>query len=254
MDLATQVGILLLIAIRSGAIVFSAPVFGSRNIPRLLKVAVSFLIAIALFRVIRLPQTLPGDIFTYALLVFKESFVGLMIGFATSMLMNGLFIAGQVIDTQMGLGIANVVDPVSEVQIPLIGQLNFLLATLIFLAIGGPYYLIKALQWSYRTIPLGDLSFPYSFGKGLIFLSAKMWAIGLQIGVPAIGTLLLTMLALGIIAKTVPQMNVFIVGFPVTIMAGLIAVYVSLFTFRFVIERVFIWFFETVHLLLSSVA
>jgi flagellar biosynthetic protein FliR len=253
MDLTTQVGILLLIAARAGAVVFSAPVFGSRNVPRILKAATSFIIAVTLFRVIKLPQALPEDTFTYALLVFKESFVGLMIGFATSMLMNGLFIAGQVVDTQMGLGLANVVDPVSEVQIPLIGQFNFLIATLIFLAIGGPYYLIKSLQWSYQTIPLGDLSFPYSFGRGLLFLSAKMWAIGLQIGVPAIGTLLLTMLALGIVAKTVPQMNVFIVGFPITITTGLIAVYVSLFTFRPVIERVFRWFFETVHLLLSAV-
>jgi len=253
MSLATQIGILLLIAIRAGAVVFSAPVFGSRNIPRLLKAGTSFLIAIVLFRIIKLPQALPQDTFTYTLLVFKESFVGLMIGFATSMLMNGLFIAGQVIDTQMGLGIANVVDPVSEVQIPLVGQLKFLLGTLIFLSIGGPYYLIKALQWSYKTIPLGDLSFPYSFGKGLIWLSAKMWAIGLQIGVPAIGTLLLTMLALGIIAKTVPQMNVFILGFPITIMAGLVSIYISFFTFRFVVERVFKWFFETIHILLSSV-
>lgn len=253
MSLMMQVEILSLLAIRSGAIVFSAPVFGSRNVPRLLKAATSFLIAIVLFRVVKLPQTLPGDTFSYALLAFKESFVGLMIGFATSMLMNGLFIAGQVIDTQMGLGIANVVDPVSEVQIPLIGQLKFLLATLIFLGIGGPYYLIKALVWSYQTIPLGDLSFPYSFGKGLIWLSTKMWAIGLQIGVPAIGTLLLTMLSLGIVAKTVPQMNVFIVGFPLTIMTGLISVYITFFTFRFVLERVFKWFFESIHLLLSAV-
>ena len=239
--------------IRSGAVIFSAPVFGSRNVPALLKAGTTFLVALVLLPLIQIPATsLATDYFHLGLYVLKESFIGLMIGFATLLFMNSFFIAGQVIDTQMGLGITNVIDPLSRTSIPIIGQVQFLIATLIFLAINGPYHLIHALLWSYQVLPLADLRFPDAFGSGLLRISADMWVIALKVGAPAIGTLLLTMIGLGMVAKTVPQMNIFIVGFPVTIGVGLLSVYVSLFWFRPLVKKLFALLFEQIGFLLSS--
>ena len=88
--------------------------------------------------------------------------------------MNSFFIAGQAVDTQMGLGVMNVIDPLSKVHIPIVGQIEFLIAVMIFLSVNGPYYTIRALLWSYEVLPISELNLP-RFGSGILRLSADMW-------------------------------------------------------------------------------
>ena len=248
-----QVAVFMLVMMRTGAVIFSAPVFGSPNVPAQLKAATTVLVSLSIFPLINIPVQLVGsDILHFILYAIRETLVGLMLGFIVSLLMNSFFIAGQTIDTQMGIGITNIIDPVLRTNIPTMGQIWFLVATLIFLAIGGPYYMIKSLLWSYEVLPLSSLKLPSTYGAGLLRFSADMWLVGLKVGAPAIGTLLLTMIGVGVIAKSVPQMNVFIVGFPLTLSIGIFTVYLSMAWFLPLVEDLFVDLFNRIGLFLSS--
>ena len=248
-----QVAVFMLVMMRTGAVIFSAPVFGSPNVPAQLKAATTVLFSLSIFPLINIPVQLVGsDTLHFILYAIRETLVGLMLGFIVSLLMNSFFIAGQTIDTQMGIGITNIIDPVLRTNIPTMGQIWFLVATLIFLAIGGPYYMIKSLLWSYEVLPLSSLKLPSTYGAGLLRFSADMWLVGLKVGAPAIGTLLLTMIGVGVIAKSVPQMNVFIVGFPLTLSIGIFTVYLSMFWFLPLVEDLFVDLFNRIGFFLSS--
>lgn len=248
-----QVAVFMLVMMRTGAVIFSAPVFGSPNVPAQIKAATTVLFSLSIFPLISVPnQSIGSDALHFILYAMRESLVGLMLGFIVSLLMNSFFIAGQTIDTQMGIGITNIIDPVLRTNIPTMGQIWFLVATLIFLAIGGPYYMIKSLLWSYEVLPLSSLKLPSTYGAGLLRFSADMWLVGLKVGAPAIGTLLLTMIGVGVIAKSVPQMNVFIVGFPLTLSIGILTVYLSMFWFLPLVEDLFVDLFNRIGFFLSS--
>ena len=247
-----QIPIILLLLVRTGAIVFSAPVFGSPNIPPMLKVATTVFIVLALLPVIQPPSLrLANSMLLYGLHVVRESLIGLVIGFATSLLMNSFFIAGQAVDTQMGLGVMNVIDPLSKVHIPIVGQIEFLIAVMIFLSLNGPYYMIRTLLWSYEVLPISELDLP-RFGSGILRLSADMWLVAIKIAAPVMAAVLLTHIGLGMVAKTVPQMNVFLVGFALTISVGLITVYASLTWMRPLTENLFNSLFEQIGFLLKA--
>ena len=248
----SQITVVLLLLVRTGAIVFSAPVFGSASIPPLLKVGATVLLVLALLPVIQQPAlTAVDSLLGYSLHVVREIFIGLIIGFVTSLLMNSFFIAGQAVDTQMGLGVMNVIDPLSKVHTPIIGQIKFLIAVMIFLSLDGPYKVIQALLWSYEMLPISELTLP-NFGRGILRLSVDMWLIAIKIAAPVMAAVLLTHIGLGMVAKTVPQMNVFLVGFTLTISVGLITVYASLTWFRPLTEDLFDQLFEQIGFLLQS--
>lgn len=248
----SQIPIVLLLLVRTGAIVFSAPVFGSNSIPPMLKVGTTVLIVLALLPVIQPPALdMVDSLFSYALHVVRETFIGIVIGFSTSLLMNSFFIAGQAVDTQMGLGVMNVIDPLSKVHTPIIGQIEFLIAVMIFLSLNGPYQIIRALLWSYEMLPISELTLP-RFGSSLLRLSIDMWLIGIKIAAPVMGAVLLTHIGLGMVAKTVPQMNVFLVGFTLTISVGLITVYMSLTWFQPLVKDLFDNLFDQIGFLLQS--
>jgi len=248
-----QVSVFILVMMRTGAVIFSAPVFGSPNVPAQIKAATTVLFSLSLFPLIDIPdQPIALDTLEFILYALRESLVGLLFGLIVSLFMNSFFIAGQTIDTQMGIGITNIIDPVLRTNIPTMGQIWFLVATLIFLAIGGPYYMIKSLLWSYEVLPLNSLKLPSTYGAGLLRFSADMWLVGLKVGAPAIGTLLLTMIGVGVIAKSVPQMNVFIVGFPLTLSVGILTVYLSMFWFQPLVEDLFVDLFNRIGLFFSS--
>ena len=122
---------------------------------------------------------------------------------------------------------------------------------MIFLSLDGPYKVIRALLWSYEMLPVSELTLP-SFGRGIIRLSVDMWLIGIKIAAPVMAAVLLTHIGLGMVAKTVPQMNVFLVGFTLTISVGLITVYASLAWFQPLTEDLFDQLFKQIGFLLQS--
>ncbi|MCE4048297.1 MULTISPECIES: flagellar biosynthetic protein FliR [Bacillaceae] len=213
----------LLIVVRVTSFFLMLPLFSYRTIPTSHKVGFSFFLSLMMFFGMETP-TLEVD-GAYYLLIIKEAMVGLFIGFLAYMLFSAVQVAGGLIDFQMGFAIANVVDPQTGTQSPLTGQYLNIIALFFLLAINGHHLLLDGVFYSYQFIPLdqawvnfGDENIMQYAGKTL----ALMFAIAFQMSIPVVGAIFLVDVALGIVARTVPQLNIFVVGVPVKIVVGLI--------------------------------
>jgi flagellar biosynthetic protein FliR len=223
-----------------GAILMSIPIFDSRGIPFFFKFALAFATAIVLFPLLKLdviPVT--SDLFTFGISVAGEIFLGLAIGFSVKLIFAGIQLAGQLAGYQMGLAIANVMDPATSEQVPLLAQFNNLIGLLVFLSINAHYWFIKALTESFRLVPPLTVNFGNSLMEQFIRLSGNMFVIALQVGAPVIAAMLLTSVAFGLIARTVPQMNVFIVAMPLKIGVGLLFIGFGLPYFSAFLKNIF---------------
>jgi flagellar biosynthetic protein FliR len=235
-----QLQLFLFVFLRVGAILMSIPIFDSRAIPFFFKMALTFAIGIVLFPLLKLDEVpVASDLFALGIGAAGEIFLGLAIGFSAKLLFAGIQLAGQLAGYQMGLAIANVMDPATSEQVPLLAQFYNLIGLLVFLSINAHYWFIKALTESYRLIPPLNVKFGSSFMEQLIQLSGNMFVIALQVGAPVIAAMLLTSVAFGLVARTVPQMNVFIVAMPLKIGVGLLFIGFGLPYFTAFLENIF---------------
>ena len=218
-----QLQIFFLIFLRVGAIMMFIPVFDSRNIPVLFKAGLAFSVSILLFPILKL-DNIPfiTSAIPFGIGVIGEIMLGIIIGLSVKLIFAGIQLAGQLSGFQMGLAIANVMDPVTSAQVSIIAQLNNLTAMLIFLTINAHHMFLRALAESFRLVPPFDVQFSNSLIEHLISLSGNMFIIAIKVGAPVIVALLLTSAAFGLIARTVPQMNVFLVAMPLKIVVGLL--------------------------------
>jgi flagellar biosynthesis protein FliR len=183
--------------------------------------------------------------------IAREIGVGLVIGLAVQFMFAGIQIAGQLMDYQMGFGFVNVVDPESKLQIPLMGQFLYIMAVLLFFLINGHHWVIRAVERSFQVIPLDGSTFRAALPAGFIHLATEAFVVGFNIGAPLVMTLFLIDLAYGVIARTVPQANIMVVGFPLKIGLGLFFSVVSLPLFFMVIKRFFTQALLNLNLLLK---
>jgi len=218
----------------------SIPVFDSKSIPLFFKIALAFTTSMALFPILELePLALITNFFAMGVSVAGEILLGLVIGFSVKLIFAGIQLAGQLAGYQMGMALANVMDPSSSQQVPLLAQFNNLIALLIFITINAHYWFIRALAHSFQLVPPLNVNFSGSLMEHLIKMSGNMFVIGIQIGAPVIAALLITSVAFGLIARTVPQMNVFIVAMPLKIGVGLLFLGFSLPYFSAFLEKIF---------------
>jgi flagellar biosynthetic protein FliR len=154
-----------------------------------------------------------------------------------TLLFIGIRIAGNIVGYQIGLMMANVMDPNTNSQYSMVSELYYLLAILIFLAIDGHHAVISALADSYRLIPVGVFAVNGNIGEQLIRFTAHTFIIGLKIGAPVIVTLFMTSVALGVVARTVPQMNIFLIGIPLKIIIGFAVIAVALPVTKYIIYQ-----------------
>jgi flagellar biosynthetic protein FliR len=235
-----QLQLFFLVFLRVGAIMMTIPVFESRSIPQLFKLALAFTASLALFPLLGL-ETVPisGSIIGLGIAAAGEILLGLVVGFSVKLIFAGIQLAGQMAGYQMGMAIANVMDPAESQQIPLLAQFNNLYALLIFLALNAHHWFIRALTHSYRLVPPFNARFDGALTEHLVQLAGKMFVIAIQVGAPIIATLLVTSVAFGLVARTVPQMNVFIVAMPLKIGVGLLFLGFSLPYFAAFLRKIF---------------
>lgn len=226
----------IIIFARISGVMASAPIFGDQNIPIQIKTALTFIMALVFYPVLAAPQIPANPDLLYMIkLMALEVGVGLLIGFSARLLLAGVSMAGEVVGFQMGLGIANVVDPVSQNQVSLIGQLQIIFSLLLLVVMDGHHLFIQAIASSYQLIPPGGFELTEPLFKHLTDLSAGIFVLSLQIGAPLIVAMMAANLAIGLMARSVPQLNVIVVGFPFTIGMGLLVMVLS---FPFFIEAV----------------
>lgn len=237
----------LLIFARMSAMVFVIPVIGFEGTPNNVKAGLSLLMTFIVFPFARLEYTAISILPLELVMLFgKEVIIGLSIGFVTTLLFYGIQMAGQIIGIQIGFGIISVMDPLSNIQISLIGQLYYLVALLVFLALNGHHFLVRALVYSFEVIPLGAGVFNANLVDLLSSLSGLIFGIALQIAAPVMITLILTDVGLGFIARVAPQMNVFIVGFPLKIMIGLLVITLVISYLPYIFEKMYLRFQEDI--------
>lgn len=223
---------------RVGGIMTVSPFFGHRNIPVMVKIGFIGLFTLVVVPVI--PSTgldLDSGLFSILGIASKELLAGLLIGFSAMTLFWAVQVAGQIIGFQIGFAVMEVIDPSTATGVSILGQFQYIIAILIFLAIDGHHLLINAVVQSFSIAPLGHIAFSGATSGIITRLCVNVFAIAIKIGAPVIVTLFLTDVALGILARTVPQMNVFIVGFPLKVGAGFLILAASFPFFNYVLSR-----------------
>ena len=220
--LLNGIEVFLLVFVRMTGLFVIAPIFGRRNIPAYLKIGFSFMLALMLVSSLQVDNGLYySNMLEYILLVLKEFLVGITLGYVSYAIFTAIHLAGQLIDMKVGFGIVNVVDPLSNIQVPITSTFYFIFCMLIFLICNGHHILIRALFYSYDFVPLGKVLFGEQVVNDVIRVFGNIFIISFKISGPVVATILISDVALGIISKTVPQLNVFMVGMPLKIFLGL---------------------------------
>ncbi len=235
---SSQLQLFLLIALRASGLFILAPVFSHTAIPTLIKIGVLLSLSLILVPTIG-ASTLPEIESSWQLagLAFKEILVGVIIGLLFRLLFMGAKTAGAMIGYQVGFALVSMPDVEEGGQISIVGSFWFLVAMLVFLSIDGHHLVLTAFADSYEVIPPGVVGLASSAGELVIKYTAYVFVIALKMAAPVMITLFLTDVALGTIAKTMPTMNVFFVGFPIKIGVGLMVMAMSLPVFAYVLEK-----------------
>jgi flagellar biosynthetic protein FliR len=215
---------LLLIFCRITSFFIVAPVFSARNVPNQFKVGLSFLITLVAFSTIdQNAMTIDG---AYLVSVMKEIVIGLLLGFVAYLFFTVVQISGSFIDMQMGFSMANIIDPMTGTQSPILGNLKFMLAVLLFLTFNGHHYFIHAIIDSYKWVPLSNEAFAHIYNgqvSDFLFKSfASVFELAFQMAAPMIAALFLIDVGLGILARTAPQFNIFVIGMPLKVLVGFV--------------------------------
>lgn len=230
--------IFLLIFIRVTGLFAVSPIFGRKNIPVYYKVGFSFLLAIILTYVIPVPDLRHySSLLAFILLIAKEFVIGLTLGFISYLITTSIYLAGQMIDMHIGFGMVNVFDPVTNIQIPVTANFYFIVSTLMLLAIDGHHLIIYTLSDSFTLFPIGSkIVIGQSLVDFVVNIFTSIFTVSIKIAAPVTAAILITDVALGIIAKAVPQVHVFIVGLPLKILVGFIVIVISLTAFRSIVH------------------
>jgi len=246
---AEQIETFIFAFLRVSAIVATMPVLGNREVPVRVKGGVSLMIAFLIFPFVEL-HALPIELLPLSLKMAGEVMIGITIGLAGRLIFAGVQLAGQLAGFQMGFAIVNVFDPITSAQVSIIAQLQYLIAMLIFLAVNGHHLFLYAIAESYRILPPLGFHFSGELTQSIVELSKDIFIIAIKTGAPVITALLMTSIGFGLIARTVPQINILIVGFPVKIAVGLIGIGLALPVFARVMGSIFLNFGGKLSLLL----
>lgn len=210
------------------AFVAYAPLFNNQALPRRVRLTVGLVLGVTVAPLAGSIPPVDLNSGTGLLMLARE----MLIGFAMAMVMRIYFaalnMAGEQIGSQMGLGFAIFYDPQSTAQTAVIGQYLVLIATLFFLSINGHLMMVAALAESFQALPIAPAALPAEAGLNIALMARVIFATGLLLALPVTVTLIITNLSLGVLNRAAPQLNLFAIGFPITIVGGFVLLVVSL--------------------------
>ena len=218
---------LLIILVRVSAFVFIAPFFGDSSIPGRVKIAFSVLVTILLFYSMPVTQLEYETVIDYAVIVVKESITGLLIGFSAYICNTIIHFSGKIIDMEIGLSMAQVLDPTTNTQTGLTGSLYSYLLMLLMIVSNMHIFLLNALVDSYTLVPINGIKLGSTMYETVIGFMTNYFIIGFRIVLPVFASILLLNCVLGIMAKVAPQMNMFAVGMQLKVMVGLLVMFIT---------------------------
>ena len=213
---------------RISAMFVSVPLFSIKAVPARVRLILSVALT---FVVMPLLPTFPAvEMFSYEgmMVAIAQVMIGLSTGFIVQLVFSAVVFAGQGIALSMGLGFASMVDPQNGQQVPVVAQLYVISSTLIFLGLDSHLLLIKMLLDSFTSLPIGIDGIDKAGIWTIIAWSSRMFAGGLLLAMPVIASLLLVNISFGVATRAAPQLNIFSVGFPVTLMLGILLIWLTL--------------------------
>jgi len=214
-----------LIFVRVISMLALMPIFGSQSVPPQVKVGFGLIMAMILTPFVPGAEALSQAAFSlpvFGFMIIKEVMVGLAVGYITLMLFTAVQFAGRLVDTEMGFGFVELVDPFTEEMVTVWGQLQVIIFTIIFLMFNGHYFMLLAVQRSFELVPLMGATLPGGkVALHLITLTGSLFEVSIKFAAPVYVPLILSEIALGAVARTVPQINIFFVGMPLKIVIGL---------------------------------
>ncbi|HOA81963.1 MAG TPA: flagellar biosynthetic protein FliR [Defluviitaleaceae bacterium] len=251
-DIISKYQIFLMILVRMTGLFLITPIFSRDNIPNILKIGFSFFCSIILINIIDVDfvNLAPFELFIFSI---KELLVGIMLGFVSYLFFTIFYLAGQVIDMQIGFGMVNVLDPQQNIQVPIMGSFYYMICILLFLILDGHHSLIEALVNSYDYIPIGQFRFSGDMINHLVRTLTQVFFISFKISGPVLAAIFLSDVLLGVLAKTMPQMNVFIVGMPLKIFIGIATVVITIPIFLATLQNIFSNMNEEIYNLLKII-
>lgn len=219
-DPATTLGFLLTF-MRVSLVIFLLPFFGGDAVPMQVKVSLCLVMTLAIWPRLSLAgATMPAHPFELVIMLGSELLLGIVLGLAVHFLFAGIQTGGQLLGFQMGFTMISIADPLSGAQISITSHLLYMVALLSFLALDGHLFLLRAFAESFALVPAGGLVANPAVANELVRLAGGMFVVAIKIAAPVLVTLFLVELALALMARAAPQMNLLMIGFPLKIAVG----------------------------------
>lgn len=227
-QLTTWLAVFIFPLARILALVASAPIFGNKQVPARIKVGFALAITLIIAPTLDIPPDLDPASARGLFVLMQQIVAGLIMGFSIRLIFSAVEMAGDIAGMQMGLGFASFYDPQNASFTPVVAQFLGILAALVFLAADGHLYMLAAMSDSFHDFPIGANAPSAHAFRTIAEWGGSMFSNALQFALPLIGALLITNLALGILTRSAPQLNIFAVGFPITIAVGFAALMLTI--------------------------
>ena len=221
-DIYALIGSLVWPFTRIAAMLAIAPIFGARMVPLKVRLVIALLFTWVVIPIIPTVPAVDPLSATGVLITVQQFLLGLAFGFSLQLIFASLVIAGQTIAMGMGLGFAQMVDPQNGISVPVIGQYYMVIATLLFLALNGHLALFRALIDSFHMLPIGAEALGREDFRAIAQWGVHMFANAVMVALPAVASILLANVAFGVVSRSAPQLNIFGVGFPITMLFGFV--------------------------------
>lgn len=225
---AQKLEVFILVLARTAGIFTVTPIFGANQVPPQVRIAVAVGMAVIFVALVPSSSVLAVDILPMALLIAKEAFVGLVIGFVVTLVFAVFQIAGDFIDVQAGFSFATMVDPVNGAHTSVAARFHQILIGLLFFATNAHHVVITGLADSFKLVPVGSMSMNPLVANGMLDIFATLFSVALRIASPVVAAVFLADVALAIMCRAVPQMNVIIAGMPLKLGVGLVGMLVAI--------------------------
>jgi flagellar biosynthesis protein FliR len=214
-----------------------SPVFGGQGVPRRIRLLIGLAVAFALVPGLpAMPAVSPGS-WMGILIIAQQMVIGILMGFTLRIVFAAVEVAGEMIGLQMGLSFAVFYDPQNAGQSAVLSEFLGLLTTLTFLAMNGHLMTLAVLSESFQLLPVGTSPLSGQGFAAAVSWSATLFSTGVLLSLPVVAALLIANIAMGVLSRVAPQLNLFAVGFPVTIVSGFVVLTISLPYFGNAIER-----------------
>ena len=218
-----------LILSRVSGLIMTAPIFGSREIPMVVRGLLAFALSVLITPTqIGTRIAYPETTINYLVFVGAELVIGVALGLGIMILFSGIQITGQIIAQMSGVSLADVFNPAFDAEVPVFSQILYYVTLAVFVTIGGHRRVLEALLETFASVPVGGSNIPASITESLVALVGQSFTLGIRAGAPAMVALLLATVVMGIISRALPQLNILAVGFGVNSLATFGALILSL--------------------------